>query len=100
VGLNDLAAVLRTEGDYAGAWALYARALAIAEKMLGPEHPQTAAILNNLAEVLQAQGDYAGAKPLNERVLTICEKTLGVTVPDTSPPTATPQSAFTVAPEP
>src|SRR5262249_5916451 len=31
-----------TEGDFAGARPLYERALAICEKVLGPEHPDTA----------------------------------------------------------
>ena len=48
---------------------LFERALAIREKVLGPEHPDTATSLNNLALLLQAQGDFAGARPLFERVL-------------------------------
>ena len=36
-------------GDYAKAEPLYRRALAIREKALGPEHPDTATSLNNLA---------------------------------------------------
>jgi hypothetical protein len=40
------------------------RALAIREKVLGAEHPDTAMSLNNLAELLRSQGDYAGARPL------------------------------------
>ena len=32
------------------------RALAIREKALGPEHPDTAASLNNFVGLLQAQG--------------------------------------------
>ncbi|MBV8441450.1 MAG: tetratricopeptide repeat protein, partial [Hyphomicrobiales bacterium] len=35
---------------------MFERALAIREKTLGPEHPDTAANLNNLACLLQAQG--------------------------------------------
>jgi len=42
---------------------LYERALAIIEKALGREHPDTATSLNNLARVIQAQGDLAGARP-------------------------------------
>ena len=75
--LNNLAASLRAQGDYAGAKPLYERALAITEKALGPEHPQTAMSLNNLALLLWAQRDYASAKPLYERALAISEKALG-----------------------
>ncbi len=45
------------------------RALAIREKALGPEHPDTATSLNNLALLLQAQGDLARSRPLFERAL-------------------------------
>jgi hypothetical protein len=51
--------------------------VAICEKVLGPEHPDTAASLNNLARLLKAQGDLAGARPLHERALAIREKVLG-----------------------
>jgi Tfp pilus assembly protein PilF len=43
--------------------------VAIREKVLGPEHPDTAVSLSNLAILLQAQGDLAGARPLYERAL-------------------------------
>jgi len=38
------------------------RALAIREKALGPEHPETAESLNNLASLLKDQGDLAAAR--------------------------------------
>ncbi len=82
--LNNLANVLRAQGDLAGARPLFERALAISEKVLGPEHPHTAICLNNLALLLQAQGDLAGAKPLYERTLAIREKVLGPEHPETA----------------
>ena len=57
------------QGDFAGARPLIERAVAIREKVLGPEHPDTAVSLSNLAILLQAQGDLAGARPLYERAL-------------------------------
>jgi tetratricopeptide (TPR) repeat protein len=63
---------------------LLARALAIREKILGPEHPGTAQALNNLAHLLQVQGDLATARPLLERALAIYEKTLGPEHPETT----------------
>ena len=75
--LNDLADLLRDQGDFAGARPLHERALAIREKALGPEHPATATSLNNLAILLKAQGDFRGARPLYERALAIREKALG-----------------------
>jgi hypothetical protein len=47
-------------GDLAGARPLVERALAIYERVLGPEHSSTATSLNNLAHLFQAQGDFAG----------------------------------------
>jgi tetratricopeptide (TPR) repeat protein len=63
---------------------LYERALAISEKVLGPEHPHTAEALNGVAVLLVAQGDYVGARPLYERALKIREKVLGPEHPDTA----------------
>jgi tetratricopeptide (TPR) repeat protein len=62
---------------YERARPLFQRALAIREKMLGGEHPLTAASLNNLARLLWDEGDLAGAQPLFERSLAIRERTLG-----------------------
>jgi tetratricopeptide (TPR) repeat protein len=75
--LNNLGALLDSQGDLAGARPYYERALAIREKVLGPEHPDTAMSLCTLAYVLQAQGDLAAAQPLVERALAIDEKVLG-----------------------
>jgi tetratricopeptide (TPR) repeat protein len=69
---------------YAAARPLFERALAIREKALGPEHPETAQSLNNLAALLQDQGDLAGARPLYERALAIREKALGPGQPGTA----------------
>ncbi len=83
--INGLASYRhRALAAYAQARPLYERALAIKEKVLGPEHPQTALALNNLAHLLQDQGDLEGARRLHERALAIREKTLGPNHPDTA----------------
>jgi CHAT domain-containing protein len=64
-------------GRYQQAIPLAQRALAIREKALGPEHPDTAAALNNLAALYRATGAYAKAEPLYQRALTITEKAPG-----------------------
>jgi tetratricopeptide (TPR) repeat protein len=69
---------------YAQARPLYERALAIREKVLGADHPDTAKSLNNLALLLQAQGDLAGARRLHDRALAIREKILDPDHPDTA----------------
>jgi tetratricopeptide (TPR) repeat protein len=71
-------------GDFAGARPYSERALAIREKVLGAEHPDTARSLNNLGELLRSQGDLAGARPYLERALAIREKVLGAEHPDTA----------------
>jgi tetratricopeptide (TPR) repeat protein len=67
--------------SYAEARRFFEQAVAIYERVLGGEHPSTAASLSNLASLLQAQGDYEGALPLCERALAIYEKVLGADHP-------------------
>jgi tetratricopeptide (TPR) repeat protein len=74
----------RALGAYAAARPLFERALTINERVLGPEHPATAASLNDLAQLLQDQGDFAGTRPLVERALAIREKAVGPEHPDTA----------------
>ncbi len=76
--------LLQEQGDLAAARPLFERALAISEKVLGPEHPDTANKLNNLAGLLWDKGDLAAARPLYERALAICEKVLGPEHPNTN----------------
>jgi tetratricopeptide (TPR) repeat protein len=74
---------LRFRGEYRTAKPYYERALAIREKTLGPDHPDTAISLNNLGGLLQDMGDLAAARPYLERALDITEKALGPDHPDT-----------------
>jgi tetratricopeptide (TPR) repeat protein len=80
---NQLGYYLRMIGEYTETRPLYERALAIREKVLGPEHPNTARSLNNLALLLDNQGNYEEARPLYERALAIREKVLGPEHPNT-----------------
>ncbi len=64
-------------GTYSQARPLFERALAICDKELGPEHPDTASSLNALGILLEVQGDFGGARPLYERGLAIYEKARG-----------------------
>ena len=54
--LNNLAELLMARGDFAGAEPLNRRALAIAEKALGADHPATRTVSMNLARVLENLG--------------------------------------------
>ena len=82
--LNNLAGYACGRAEYPTAEPLYERALAIAEKALGPEHPNTATSLNNLAELYRSQGRYDKAEPLYERALAIAEKVQGPEHPATA----------------
>jgi len=48
VSLNNLAVLLRAQGDDTGARPLFERALAIRERALGPDHPNTLMVRDNL----------------------------------------------------
>ena len=82
--LFEEAKKLWEQGDYTAALPLFKRALAINEKTLGAQHPDTVTSLHNLAVVYYSQGDYAVALPLYKRALAIREKTLGAQHPDTA----------------
>lgn len=82
--MNNAALSLEDKGDLGGAEPLFRNALQIAEKALGPEHPDTAGTLNNLANLLESKEDYAGAEALYRRALAIAEKTLGPADPRTA----------------
>jgi tetratricopeptide (TPR) repeat protein len=71
-------------GSYTQAQPYVERALALRERVLGAEHPDTATSLNNLAGLLESQGDYAAARPLYERALALRERVLGADHPDTA----------------
>ena len=75
--LADEADALYRKGDHERAMELGRKALEVAEKNAGPDHPDTAVSLNLLALLFQAQGQYAEAEPLYKRALAIYEKSLG-----------------------
>ncbi len=64
-------------GAYAQARPFFERALAICEKVLGPENVPVATSLSYLASVLQYEGNFPAARPLFERALAIYEKVRG-----------------------
>ena len=82
VRLNEKATNLQNQGHYADAEPLFKKALAIAEKVKGPNHIDVGNLLNNLAELYGLEGRYAEAEPLNQRGLLILEKALGPNHPD------------------
>src|SRR5947207_12046554 len=69
-------------GKYAEAVPLAQRAVELAEKRFGPEHPNVATSLNYLAELYHEQGRYAEAVPLPQRAVDLAEKQFGPEHPD------------------
>jgi tetratricopeptide (TPR) repeat protein len=67
---------LRKKGHYT--------ALALRRRLLGEEHPDTAASYSSLAVNLYAQGNYAEAQPLYETALALRRRLLGEEHPDTA----------------
>ena len=62
--LNWAGSYFYGRGAYSEARPLLERALAIREKVIGPEHSATAESLDNLGGLFKAQGDLAGAAAL------------------------------------
>ncbi|MFH1220671.1 MAG: CHAT domain-containing tetratricopeptide repeat protein [Candidatus Eisenbacteria bacterium] len=79
---NILASLYYVQGRYSEAEPLYKHALAIFEKVLGPDHPNVAHCLNNLAVLYYAQSRYSEAQPLYKRALAIFDEALGPEHPD------------------
>jgi tetratricopeptide (TPR) repeat protein len=84
MGFPEAAQLFNSAGDYLAESAQYEqagpllqRALAIRERVLGPQHPSTAVSLFNLASLYDAQGKYEQAEPLYQRALMIRERVLG-----------------------
>ncbi|HEX8703798.1 MAG TPA: serine/threonine-protein kinase [Myxococcaceae bacterium] len=79
---NTQGILLSVQGRYEEARQQYERAVALREKVLGPEHPVVTPSLNNLGNVLEEMGRYEESRRMHERVLAIREKVLGPQHPD------------------
>jgi tetratricopeptide (TPR) repeat protein len=75
--LNDLAIILKAQGELAEAKAMYERGLAIDERMFGQDNVKCAATLSNLAGVFFDMGDFAQAKAFYLRSLAFAEQAYG-----------------------
>jgi tetratricopeptide (TPR) repeat protein len=80
--LSEDSRKLRKKGKYDEAVTLTERALAIREKVFGPDHLAVADSLHALASLYDDKSDYVKAEPLNLRALAIREKELGPDQPD------------------
>ena len=75
--LNRKVRDLYRAGQYDLAVTVAKKAVEVAEKNAGPDHPDVAESLNNLAKLYYSQGQCAKAEPLYKRSLAIREKALG-----------------------
>jgi tetratricopeptide (TPR) repeat protein len=75
--LNEVGLYLLDRDQLTEAGRLLRLALAIAEKVYGPDHPEVAISASNLGTILQGQGDLAGALEYTKRALEIDEKVYG-----------------------
>jgi tetratricopeptide (TPR) repeat protein/CHAT domain-containing protein len=82
--LNQKVNQLIEQGKYQEAIPIAARAVEVAKRILGPDHPKTADALNNLGFIFQKIGDYAKAVPLYQEALRICQEILGPEHPATA----------------
>jgi len=65
------------QGEYGKALEYFGLALVVWEKVLGREHPSTAATYNNMAVVYNDQGEYGKALEYHGLALAVWEKVLG-----------------------
>lgn len=80
---HNLGNFFHVRGDFAAALAMFERALAAREHILGPAHLDSLASLQNLAGTLSAMGDFQRAVTLYERALADHERILGPEHQDT-----------------
>jgi tetratricopeptide (TPR) repeat protein len=69
--LNNLAYLYDCQGEYAQSGPLYERALAILEKVLGPDHFRVGQVLSNMAERCRKMGKKDEAERLEARAAKI-----------------------------
>ena len=79
--LNTQVNQLYQAGKYSEATPIAQQALALAERLNGPDHPTVVVTLGNLAVLHLLQGRYAEAEPLFKRSVGIVEKAVGTEDP-------------------
>jgi predicted ATPase/TolA-binding protein len=79
-----LAALMATQAHPGTGTEQLAHMLAIVEASLGPNHPETAAILMNLGTILRERGDLEHVVPYLQRAVRISEESTGAQHPATA----------------
>jgi tetratricopeptide (TPR) repeat protein len=84
ISLNNLANLLVSRGDFAGAEPLYRRALETNERVLGRRHPNTLMSLFNFALHRARSGDFERAETLARSAFAGYLEAVGAKHPDTA----------------
>jgi tetratricopeptide (TPR) repeat protein len=77
MSLHNLASLYWAQGRYREAEPLFQRALAIRERVLGPDHPDIFVTRTMLLLIYWAHGRHTEAEPLLQRALDFYEQGLG-----------------------
>ena len=80
--LNQLGLYVKGRAELDRAKGYFERALAIGEKVYGPEHPAVAVRLSNIGQILKDQGNLSGSLEYRKRALAIDEKVYGPEHPE------------------
>ncbi len=75
--LNEVGLYWNNQGQLGEAEQALKRAIAIAEKVYGPDHQEVAIPASNIGQILKDQGDLVGALQYTQRALAIDEKIYG-----------------------
>jgi tetratricopeptide (TPR) repeat protein len=75
--LSALGRIFRGQRDYPRSLSMYQQALAIREKILGPEHPNVSVTYTQMSDVYRSQRDYASALQMYQKDLAARLKSLG-----------------------
>jgi tetratricopeptide (TPR) repeat protein len=77
MGLSNLARLFNKTGHANEAEPIFHRAIAISEKALGPEHPETQRYQSHYARLLFDTGRFADALAVGKTALAVHEKAFG-----------------------
>ncbi len=81
---NNLAYVMKKEGNFDDAETYFLKALELCHKALGPDHEETATVSNNLGALYLSSGYYEQAREMHMMALEARRKALGDRHPDTA----------------
>jgi uncharacterized low-complexity protein len=80
---NNLAATLASQGRCGEAKTMYRETLAVQQRVLGPEHPDTLNTATSLAIAVFTQGKYGESEAMYRETLAVQQRVLGSEHPST-----------------